>query len=215
MVSPAVKAILSRSLHIGYDSVMGRALEFDYEKALDEATKLFWKHGYSGTSLRALLRAMGIGEGSFYNTLKSKKCLYLECLKHYNQTVGTAKATTLLTAPTASLGVRAFFRSLFDTLDDPRAPRVCMLAASVTCDVLAEPDLRAYVLEQVAMMIGGLAARLAIAKQAGELPTNFDPAIVARIIITYTQGLYQTTLIAYDRAQLERQVDVFLSGMGL
>ena len=62
-------------------------MEFDYEKAIDKATQIFWKKGYSGTSLRDLLKGMGIGEGSFYNTLKSKKKLYLECLKHYNDTV--------------------------------------------------------------------------------------------------------------------------------
>jgi len=27
---------------------------------------VFWKDGYAGTSLRDLLKVMGIGEGSFY-----------------------------------------------------------------------------------------------------------------------------------------------------
>src|SRR5207244_5803319 len=58
---------------------MARTLEFDYDKAIDKATRVFWKNGYSGTSLRDLLKAMGIGEGSFYNTLKSKNQLYLVC----------------------------------------------------------------------------------------------------------------------------------------
>jgi len=57
---------------------MARALEFDYDKAIDKATRVFWKNGYSGTSLRDLLKAIGIGEGSFYNTLTSKKKLYLK-----------------------------------------------------------------------------------------------------------------------------------------
>jgi hypothetical protein len=34
--------------------------------------------------LRDLLKGMKIGEGSFYNTFKTKKNAYLECLKHYN-----------------------------------------------------------------------------------------------------------------------------------
>ena len=52
---------------------MARAAEFDYNKAIDKATRVFWKQGYPGTSRRDLLKAIGIGEGSFYNTLKSKK----------------------------------------------------------------------------------------------------------------------------------------------
>ncbi|HEV2698253.1 MAG TPA: TetR/AcrR family transcriptional regulator, partial [Terriglobales bacterium] len=85
---------------------MPRALEFDYDKAIDKATRVFWKKGYSGASLRDLLKAMGIGEGSFYNTLKSKKQLYLECLKHYNGTVGRRRAEALFSPSTAKEGVR-------------------------------------------------------------------------------------------------------------
>ena len=54
---------------------MGRGIEFDYDKAIARATRLFWKTGYSNTSLRDLLKVMNIGEGSFYNTVKSKKNL--------------------------------------------------------------------------------------------------------------------------------------------
>ena len=57
---------------------MARTLEFNYPKALEKATRLFWKLGYAGTSLRPLLKAMGIGEGSFYNKLKSMDSAYLE-----------------------------------------------------------------------------------------------------------------------------------------
>jgi TetR/AcrR family transcriptional regulator, transcriptional repressor for nem operon len=71
---------------------MARTLEFDYTTALERATRLFWENGYPNTSLRDLLKKMGIGEGSFYNTLKSKKNAYLECLKHYNETVNLRRA---------------------------------------------------------------------------------------------------------------------------
>ena len=70
---------------------MGRAIEFDYDKAIHKATLAFWKSGYSNTSLRDLLKAMRIGEGSFYNSVKSKKHLYMECLKHYLETVGRTR----------------------------------------------------------------------------------------------------------------------------
>lgn len=62
---------------------MPRNIKFDYDRAIDRATQLFWERGYSNTSLRDLLKIMGIGEGSLYNTFKSKKNLYLKCLKRY------------------------------------------------------------------------------------------------------------------------------------
>src|SRR6516165_3318117 len=104
---------------------MARALEFDYDKAIDKATRVFWKNGYSGTSLGDLLKAMRIGEGSFYNTMKSKKLLFLECLKHYNDTEGRRRAEALFSPSSATEGIRGLFRTVFDDLDDPRTPRLC------------------------------------------------------------------------------------------
>jgi len=194
---------------------MARALEFDYDKAIDKATRIFWKKGYSETSLRDLLKTMGIGEGSFYNTLKSKKQLYLECLKHYNDTVGRRRATALFSPSSAKEGVRALFKTVLDDLDDPKTPRVCLIARSVSSEVLAETDLKKFVQADMAVFAGGLVERLSSAKEAGEFPVTFDPDVVAQVIGTYLQGLYRTALLCFDREQLERQVDMFLTSLGL
>jgi TetR/AcrR family transcriptional repressor of nem operon len=194
---------------------LGRALEFDYDKAIDKATRVFWKKGYSGTSLRDLLKAIGIGEGSFYNTLKSKKQLYLECLKHYNGTVGRRRAEALLSPSSAKEGVRGLFRTVLDDLEDPRNPRDCLLARSVSSDVLAERDLQKFVQTDIAAVVGALSDRLRSAKDSGELPSELDAEGAAQLIVTYLQGLFRTALLSYDRSQLERQVDLFLTSLGL
>jgi len=194
---------------------MARALEFDYDKAIDKATRIFWKKGYSETSLRDLLKGMGIGEGSFYNTLKSKKQLYLECLKHYNDTVGRRRATALFSPASAKEGVRGLFKTVLDDLDDPRTPRVCLLARSVSSDVLAEGDLRKFVQADMAAIVGAFSERLKSAKDVGEMPPEFEPEVVAQIISTYLQGLSRTALLCYERPQLEREVDLFLTSLGL
>ena len=194
---------------------MARALEFDYDKAIAKATRIFWKKGYSGTSLRDLLKGMGIGEGSFYNTLKSKKQLYVECLKHYNDTVGRRRFTALFSPASAKEGVRGLFRTVLDDLDDPRTPRVCLIARSVSSDVLSESDLGKLVQSDMAALFGAFSERLKSAKDTGELPPDFEPEVVAEIIGTYFQGLFRTALLCHDRPQLERQVDLFLTSIGL
>src|SRR5579864_8452893 len=171
---------------------MVRSIEFDYDKAIDKATRVFWKNGYSGTSLRDLLKAIGIGEGSFYNTLKSKKQLYLECLKRYNNTVGRRRAEALFLPSSAKEGVRGLFKTVLDDLDDPRTPRVCLMARSVSSDVFAEGDLRKFVQAEMAALVGAFSERLKSAKDAGEMPPEFEPEVVAQIISTYLQGLSRT-----------------------
>ena len=195
---------------------MARTLEFDFENALGKAMRLFWRSGYAGTSLRDLLKSMGIGEGSFYNTLKSKKHAYLESLKLYNATVGRQRGEALFAAPTANLGVRALFQLVLDCLDDPKVPsRLCLMAGSITREVLAEPELRKYVQQQMSMLAEGMIARLTADKESGLLPPDFDPRIVVPIIITYLQGLFRMALVSYDRPNLEQQINLFLTGLRL
>src|ERR1700751_1596294 len=115
-----VKDFLWRPLQ--YSDRMARALEFDYTTAVERGSRLFWETGYSNSSLRDLLKKMGIGEGSFYNTFKSKKKAYLECLKHYNATVNRKRGEGLFSAPTAAAGVRGLFSTALDCLGDPDTP---------------------------------------------------------------------------------------------
>src|SRR5271154_4999035 len=129
---------------------MARKMEFDYDKAVDQGMRVFWRDGYSGASLRDLLKAMKIGEGSFYNTLKSKKNLYIECLKRYGEIEGKKRSLALTSAPNASLGIRALFSTIFDVLDDPKSPSpLCMFAGMISKDVMADDDLKKAIITRV------------------------------------------------------------------
>ena len=198
-----------------YNPPMARPIEFDYGQAIDRATQLFWKKGYSNTSLRDLLKVMGIGEGSFYNAVKSKKRLYLECLKHYNETVSRRRLDALMSGQTAREGVRAFFKTVLDELDDPKTPRVCMLAGSLSGDVLEERALRHTVLADMKAFYGAFTERLQDAKERGELPRSFEPEVAAQVIVTYLQGLFRVIRVLQTRHEIERQIDALLAGLGL
>ena len=194
---------------------MGRGIEFDYDKTIARATGLFWKTGYSNTSLRDLLKVMNIGEGSFYNTVKSKKNLYLECLKHYRATVMSQRETALFSQTSAKLGVRALFKTVLDQMDDPKRPGLCLMAGSISRDVLDEKEIREYIVGEGVASGGRFVELLRSAQEAGELPKEFEPAVVAQIIGTYIQGMSRAALISYDRQRIERQVEVLLTGLGL
>ena len=194
---------------------MGRKLEFDYDRALHRATRLFWAKGYSNTSLRDLLKVMGIRESSFYNVAKSKKALYIESLKHYNDTVTRRRLEAFASEKSVRKGVRRFFETVLDELDDPKTPRICLMAGSLSSDVLDEPEFNDYVLGEMRLFEKVLVDRLAAAKKAGELPGRFKPEVAAQVIVTYLQGLFRVVRVLKDRREMERQIEALLFGLGL
>ena len=54
---------------------MPRKPEFNREQAVDAALKLFWRRGYTATTLPELLQAMGIARSSFYATFSVQERL--------------------------------------------------------------------------------------------------------------------------------------------
>jgi TetR/AcrR family transcriptional regulator, transcriptional repressor for nem operon len=61
-----------------------RTKTFDRAAVLEAAGRVFASHGFEGTSTDALLRAMGIGRQSLYDTFGDKRGLYLEALEQHN-----------------------------------------------------------------------------------------------------------------------------------
>jgi TetR/AcrR family transcriptional regulator, transcriptional repressor for nem operon len=136
-----------------------------------------------------------------------------ETLQRYRR---TTSREGFFSAPTGRAGVRALFDEILNCLDNPDAPsKVCLMAASLTGEVLREPSLKKFILQEISKMSEAMIARLKADQQAGLLPPDFDAATVVPIIITYIQGQWRMALISYNRPQFEKQIDVFLTGLGL
>jgi len=62
---------------------MARPKEFDREKALRKAIRLFAQKGFAATSTDELMRVMDVGRQSMYDTFGDKRALFLEALEMY------------------------------------------------------------------------------------------------------------------------------------
>jgi TetR/AcrR family transcriptional regulator, transcriptional repressor for nem operon len=194
---------------------MGRKLEFNYERAVERATGVFWAKGYSAASMRDLLKAMRIGEGSFYHLFASKSRLYLECLRHYNETITRQRLALLEAEPSVRKGLRNFFWGLLDDLDNPRRPYVCLMSRSLSSDVIDEGMLGSRVKSEMKLFEECLVARLERAKRAGELSADFQVEISAQIIFTFLQGYFRVVKVLKSREEMQRQIEALLTRLGL
>jgi AcrR family transcriptional regulator len=63
---------------------MARPKEFDQEKAIRKAIRLFSQQGFAATSTDELMRFMNIGRQSMYDSFGDKRAFFLRALEMYN-----------------------------------------------------------------------------------------------------------------------------------
>jgi TetR/AcrR family transcriptional repressor of nem operon len=158
---------------------------------------------------------MRIGESSFYNAVGSKKALYLACLKHYNAVVTGRRLEALASDGPVGQAVRRFFTCVLDELDDPKTPRVCLMAGSLSTDVLADRDLERYVVGEMKTFQDAFVARLERARASRELPARYPVTATAQLLVTYLQGLFRVIRVLNSRRDVEEQLQSLLRGLGL
>ena len=88
---------------------MGRPKNFSREKVLEKAMPVFWKHGFSDTSLQELERATGVNKSGLYTEFRDKEDLFVACLRHYIES--QEKRGLLTKEPLGWKNVEAFLKN--------------------------------------------------------------------------------------------------------
>src|SRR6516165_6136404 len=153
----------------------GRPREFDVEKALDRALKVFWRKGYEGASLPELTRAMGINRPSLSAAFGNKEALFRKVLDRYAEGPA-AYVREALNEPTARAVAERMLGGALDLATDWRNPRGClMVQGALACGEAAE-SIRKELAARRAATEAAVCRRFERAVAEGDLPTDSDPA---------------------------------------
>lgn len=168
---------------------MSRPREFDRADVLDRATRLFWRHGYGGTSLNELEAEMGIGRTSIYGAFGGKEGLFLEVVDHYDATYSFKLRAALKAAGTVREKIERYFAELLAAFADPDLPLGCLIT-----NVAVEGDRGATRLgRKIASSIGRTEdvfyQSLREGQATGEIEVSVDARALARYFVTITHGL--------------------------
>jgi AcrR family transcriptional regulator len=180
----------------------GRPREFDADKALDKALKVFWQHGYEGASLSDLTDAMGISRPSLYAAFGNKEELFRRALDRYSEKGPGALRSEALNEPTARKVVERLLQNAAVSLTDPCNPAGCLaVQGALTCSSAAE-SIKQELTRRRAENEERLRMRLERAKAEGDLCAEGDPAALARYINTVMQGMSVQAAGGSTRAEL-------------
>ncbi|MER7330890.1 MULTISPECIES: TetR/AcrR family transcriptional regulator [unclassified Micromonospora] len=167
----------------------GRPRSFDQERVLEQATQVFWAHGYEGASLTMLQAATGLNPPSIYHAFGSKAGLYSACLDHYVAHVGHHTNAALSREVADRAGLAEFLLDAARQFTDAGRPGGCMISTAA----LELPPQSDSVARAVATRrdttLGLLADYFRRAQAAGTLDPAADPRALARYFGAVVQGM--------------------------
>jgi TetR/AcrR family transcriptional repressor of nem operon len=189
---------------------MARSKEFDPERALAKAMSVFWRSGYEGTSLEALLREMGIAKQSLYDTFGDKRSLYLKALTYYRDQTNGEMQRLIDETPSVKDGFAKLLYGLAAETREQHERGCLLLSANLQRDP-KDAVVRDFLRDNQAKVEAIFVQALRRAQQQGELSPREDAAALASFFVVTIQGMRAMARLKSDRTALEQVVKVALS----
>jgi AcrR family transcriptional regulator len=187
----------------------GRPRSFDADAALDRALEVFWRHGYEGTTLTDLTAAMGINKPSLYAAFGNKEELFAKVLARYLDGPGAYTADAL-DAPTGREVVERLVHGAVGLTAGENTPPGCLCVNSVHA---RGPDAHAARQDAVAVRRAGEAALRRRLEKATDLPSHHEPAALAALVHTISDGIAVQAAAGRTRDELRQIADSALRAL--
>jgi AcrR family transcriptional regulator len=184
----------------------GRPPRLNREAAVYSAMLLFWERGYEGTTLEALLEAMGgIKPPSFYNAFGSKEELFRAVTEQYASTFGKAGGDALEASTSARQGIADMLRLNAEIFTQPGYPAGCLLLSAGTHCAPSNSAAQEHMTAMRRQLPVSISARLRRAISEGDLDADVDVSLIAAY---YTSVLYGLAHRAADGESRQTLVKV-------
>jgi TetR/AcrR family transcriptional repressor of nem operon len=167
---------------------VARPKEFDRDAALERARDVFWSLGYEATTMESLVRGMGIGRQSLYDTFGDKHSLFVAALDAYRERAGRELSSLLGEAVSPLDAIRCIFRSVAEEPESART-RGCMMLNAIVEHGPRDPEIARIVAANRRAFEESIRSALVRAKALDELPDGADPERLSRYLLASLQGL--------------------------
>jgi AcrR family transcriptional regulator len=158
----------------------GRPRAYQPEIALGKALDLFRKDGFAATSLDDLSEATGMNRPSLYGAFGDKRELYIKSYQRYRADARAAMVDIFREEMPIRRRLERIYAVALDIyLSGEAGPRGCFTVMTAASEAVADPEIRAMVLEGFSELDKAFARCFRLAKEKGELLATADAAVLA------------------------------------
>jgi TetR/AcrR family transcriptional repressor of nem operon len=165
--------------------------------------QLFWRKGYSATSVEDLSSVLHLSRSSLYGTFGDKRTLFLEALRFYSEHVLSRTAQTLQDAPSPIAGIRTLFDELAAGAGSERSSMGCFMINSIAELVPYDPDVTAIATSYSQAFQRLLADTVMQAAAQNLLTSEQTPAEFAAYLFNALQGMWIMLKSGATREQVD------------
>ena len=192
---------------------MARPREFDEATVLDAAMRCFWTRGYENTSVRDLAERMGITGASLYNAFGDKRALYRRSLERYLDQSVRDRVARLETSLAPLEAICAFFGEIVErSIDDPECSG-CMLVNAALDVAPHDPEFRAVIAQELAMIEAFFCRCIAAGQANGTLATAQTAQALAKLLLSVLLGIRVLARARPERDVLEGAAQAALAAV--
>ena len=184
--------------------------QFDPAVALDRAVEVFWANGYEAASLSELLKHMGIGKKSLYDTFGNKRSLFLKALAHYAHTTHQSIRDRLST-PGSPLANLQHLLQDWQTMHSQPGSCGCMLGTNIADFNTDDAEIARVMRGYLQSIEDTLTTTLTRAQAAGELGPEAEPRNLARLLRLMTQGMALVGRVMEEDTTIKGSVDAAIA----
>jgi AcrR family transcriptional regulator len=167
----------------------GRPRQFDEDKALNGAMRLFWEKGLSATSLDDLALVMEMNRPSIYNAFGNKEDIYRKSLARFCGQLDDGLREILGTSAQIRPGLIAFFDQAINVYCGNTPAMGCLMICTAPSEAISHPEVGQDLRDLFQRLDEGFARRLVQAQQDGELSEHVQPKIAAKLLQATLQTL--------------------------
>jgi AcrR family transcriptional regulator len=181
---------------------MGRPKNFSREEVLEKAMPIFWKRGFSGTSLQDLERATGVNKSGLYREFRDKEDLFVACLRHYLE--NQAKRGLLTKEPLGWNNIEIFLNNgpLYKG-----GQQGCFSVSSMREFAILPDEAHGVVTANRALLQRLLATNIEV-----ERP-DMAPSAIAEMVLSFFSGLCIERNLKSGKASSTRKIENFMTAL--